>query len=471
MTRRPYSFGGDRIDNEGPRVWMWGGPKGDNFAKFRSACRKVGIADQEIDTFSSAAGMRSAVVADQRVLSAFSTYKASLGNSEPFGAASVQRLLQGMEKAEAEGLCGHINPSGAKVTALMWYLDYRGHQARGEMRTGMETLGRTTSPPIAFNVDVEFENQPVDSQRLLQWAGRFGKQEQVVGALARLHFEEQTSVTKRSTLLKAAREVGLDTEALSQFLDSDELVKDVWKSYGETINKHGIHAIPFFVFNGSRTNGGPFRDGTDSAVTVRGSADVGAFVSVFEKIFAQGVDICDESEELEEEEGEEEEEDFGRLPEDPAPFPERAPLGEVELSEEQLDIQAAAKEAAAEALHDGHLDVALVKYTEAIKIGNPTAMLYGKRAELLLKLRRPRACIEDCTGALAINPDSGKAFRIRGKAHRRLGNWREAHHDLSMGQKLDFDDETVDEQKFVAEKWRKINQKMTRQHVKEERKA
>lgn len=180
-----------------------------------------------------------------------------------------------------------------------------------------------------------------------------------------------------------------------------------------------------------------------------------------------------EEEEEEEEEPEEpeevEEEDPERLPEDPEPYPEKGPSGEQELSDAQLDKQGDLKQAAAEALEDGDLPKALEKYTEAIKIGNASAMMYAKRAEILLKLKRPCACIADCTSALEINPDSGKAYRVRGKANRRLGRWEPAHEDLSMGQKIDFDDDTVDMQKFVEAKWKKIAEKKNRQRLRIER--
>jgi len=407
--------------------------------------------------------MRAAIHVDKRILAAFSDYKRSLGSAEPFGPASVDRLLTGMATAEKEGLCGGLDANGKTITALMYYLDSRMLQARGEMRTNMVTLGKTTNPPINFDIDVEFHDQPVDSQRLLQWAARFGKQEEVVSKLAQFHFEERTSVTKRSTLLRAAEEVGLDTDALVKFLDSDELVADIWRSYGDTIRKHDIHAIPKFYFNGPFTSGGPFRDGSATAASVHGSANVGEFLEVFEKILSQGLDPRDWLED----EQDEEEDDPARLPEDQGPFPDKAPSGEKELSDEELDMQGSAKQAAADALEDGNLDAALEKFTTAIKIGNPSAMLYAKRAAVLLSLRRPCACIEDCNAAVAINPDSAKAFRIRGKAHRTLGHWEEAHQDLSLAQKLDYDDDIVDVQKFVAQKWKKISERKARRCVKE----
>merc|ERR1719217_332346 len=89
-------------------------------------------------------------------------------------------------------------------------------------------------------------------------------------------------------------------------------------------------------------------------------------------------------------------------------------------------------------------------------MGNTTAMVYAKRAEILLKLKRPNACIADCDAAVAVNPDSAKAFRLRGKAHRRLGHWKEANMDLSTAQKLDFDDDLCEICDFVSKKWKKI---------------
>lgn len=149
-----------------------------------------------------------------------------------------------------------------------------------------------------------------------------------------------------------------------------------------------------------------------------------------------------EPEEEEEEEPpipeEPEEEDPERLPEDTDPFPEKSPGNELDLTDEQMDKQGELKQAAAEALEDGDTQKALDKFTEAIKIGNVSAMMYAKRADMLLKMKRPCACIADCDAALEVNPDSAKAFRIRGKAHRKLGHWEQAHNDIAVAQKLDL---------------------------------
>lgn len=110
-----------------------------------------------------------------------------------------------------------------------------------------------------------------------------------------------------------------------------------------------------------------------------------------------------------------------------------------------------------------HFATALTLCTEAIMLGSPTALLCAKRAEVLLKLKRPRACIEDCNAALALDPHIGKAFRLRGIAWRHLGNWSEAHRDLFMGQQLDFDENIDAVKQFVDKRYERICARETRQ--------
>jgi tetratricopeptide (TPR) repeat protein len=59
-------------------------------------------------------------------------------------------------------------------------------------------------------------------------------------------------------------------------------------------------------------------------------------------------------------------------------------------------------------------------------------MNYTKRADLLMKSKKPRAAIADCKAALEINPDSAKAYRISGLAYRRTHQWDEARKALAQ---------------------------------------
>jgi len=173
--------------------------------------------------------------------------------------------------------------------------------------------------------------------------------------------------------------------------------------------------------------------------------NVSKFVSSQARMKLGFADSSDE----EEEENEAEEFDPERLPEDQPPFPPIAKPVE-EPTEAQLVATARAKKDAAKASDKSDFATALKKYTDAITAGGAKALLLAKRGELLLKLKRPRAAINDCSYAIDMNPDCVKAYHVRGMAHRTLGNWEDANDDLSHGQKLDFDESIVAVHNLVA---------------------
>lgn len=182
------------------------------------------------------------------------------------------------------------NPNGgvgrAEGTEKLWHeglLAYCGSEKRRQQaEEGMQELGRRCGIEINYNVKTNW--QPVDSQRVMLWARGFGKAEKYMSALARRHFEEQTSASHRATILAAAEEAGLDVKAAESFLNTEELKTEVWRSYGSTIHEKGIHAIPYFVFNSPLTDGGPFRSGKGKPIVINGSGDEDLFLEVFEKL-------------------------------------------------------------------------------------------------------------------------------------------------------------------------------------------
>lgn len=159
-----------------------------------------------------------------------------------------------------------------------------------------------------------------------------------------------------------------------------------------------------------------------------------------------------------------EEEDPERMSEDPEPFLVVPDGGE------DWEGAAQAKEKANEAKANGDYDGAISFFTEAMKLGQVSALTLANRAECLLKLRKPRASISDCTAAIALNPDSAKALRCRGKALRFLGRWEESNINLSAAQRIDFDPDVQELQKFVTGKTAQLEAHKTKLRLKEEQK-
>ncbi|XP_039345551.1 hsc70-interacting protein-like isoform X3 [Mauremys reevesii] len=125
-------------------------------------------------------------------------------------------------------------------------------------------------------------------------------------------------------------------------------------------------------------------------------------------------------------------------------------------------------------LNTGELQKAINLFTEAIKLNPHLAILYAKRASVFVKLQKPNAAIRDCDRAIQINPDSAQTYKWRGKAHRLLGHWEEAAHDLALACKLDYDEEASAMLKEVqpraqkiAEHRRKYERKREEKEIKE----
>jgi suppressor of tumorigenicity protein 13 len=134
------------------------------------------------------------------------------------------------------------------------------------------------------------------------------------------------------------------------------------------------------------------------------------------------------------------------------------PMGDPNKSTSDEDIEKAndKRDEAMAAFGEGNFDEAVKLFTEAIELNPGLALLHAKRANALLKLRKPVSAIRDCDKAIAINPDSAQAYKFRGRAKRLLGHWVEAYHDLGMACKLDYDDTANEWLKEVEPNAKKI---------------
>ncbi|KAJ8017618.1 Hsc70-interacting protein [Holothuria leucospilota] len=127
----------------------------------------------------------------------------------------------------------------------------------------------------------------------------------------------------------------------------------------------------------------------------------------------------------------------------------------LEVTEEMMDEANSKRSEAMSAMSDGSLDNALALLTEAIKKNPHSALLYAKRASILIKQKKPNATIVDCEMAIKLNKDSAQGYKWRGKAHRLLGHWEEAYKDLVVACKLDYDEAAYEMMKEVEPKVRR----------------
>ncbi|PIO76009.1 tetratricopeptide repeat protein [Teladorsagia circumcincta] len=97
------------------------------------------------------------------------------------------------------------------------------------------------------------------------------------------------------------------------------------------------------------------------------------------------------------------------------------PMGDPNKEATDDDIEKAneARDKAMAAFSEGNMDDALKYFTEAIELNPGLAILHAKRANVLLKLKRPMAAIADCDKAISINADSAQGYKFRGRAYRK----------------------------------------------------
>lgn len=88
----------------------------------------------------------------------------------------------------------------------------------------------------------------LNAHRLMLYAERDGKQDQLAEELFRAHFSEGANLTDMATLAGLAARAGLDREAVADYLAGDEGREAIARADVEARNA-GIGGVPFFIFN------------------------------------------------------------------------------------------------------------------------------------------------------------------------------------------------------------------------------
>eukprot|EP00013_Stygamoeba_regulata_P024202 CAMPEP_0177665102 /NCGR_PEP_ID=MMETSP0447-20121125/20867_1 /TAXON_ID=0 /ORGANISM="Stygamoeba regulata, Strain BSH-02190019" /LENGTH=210 /DNA_ID=CAMNT_0019171157 /DNA_START=44 /DNA_END=676 /DNA_ORIENTATION=- len=160
-----------------------------------------------------------------------------------------------------------LNPDAPKrINKFEAYCRKFGESRVKAMMPAMKEAGRADGIEFSFGGDT---GNTVNSHRLIEYADRFGKQDQVVETLFRYYFEEEKNMGEEDVLLAAAKEAGLDVEETKKFLESEELVAEVRKEASVNSRK-AMGGVPHFLINGR--------------YQLHGAQDVDTFVELFETV-------------------------------------------------------------------------------------------------------------------------------------------------------------------------------------------
>jgi len=110
-------------------------------------------------------------------------------------------------------------------------------------KTGLEA-------DIAFNFQaIERTPNTVQSHRLIRYAGKEARQDELVEALFEAYFFEGRDIGDDEVLVDIAADSGLNGEAVRAFLAEDDMVAEVLAE-DMAARKAGINGVPCFIFNG-----------------------------------------------------------------------------------------------------------------------------------------------------------------------------------------------------------------------------
>mmetsp|Transcript_38388 Transcript_38388/g.53420 ORF Transcript_38388/g.53420 Transcript_38388/m.53420 type:complete len:180 (+) Transcript_38388:115-654(+) len=161
-----------------------------------------------------------------------------------------------------------LNPNSSKepINKLEFYKQKFGAERIGPMFERMKSVGKEDG--IDFNYD-GLTGTTVPSHRLIDFAKRNGKQDQVVEYLFKAYFEDAKTIQSLDVLCSIAEQAGLPKDEVRSYLESDEGSNEIKSQASLLAQKYHCTGVPFFIIN--------------DKYSFSGAQDPDLFVSVFNK--------------------------------------------------------------------------------------------------------------------------------------------------------------------------------------------
>ena len=132
--------------------------------------------------------------------------------------------------------------------------------------------GRQVGIPFEYE-KMKVQPNTLNSHRLMLYAEREEKQDELAEELFRAHFTEGANLTDAAALADIAARAGLDRAAVVAYLASDE-GRDLIAQADAEARGAGIGGVPFFIFN--------------RKIGVSGAQDPDTLVQAMEQAVAEG---------------------------------------------------------------------------------------------------------------------------------------------------------------------------------------
>jgi predicted DsbA family dithiol-disulfide isomerase len=107
--------------------------------------------------------------------------------------------------------------------------------------------GRQLGIPFAYE-KMKVQPNTLNAHRLMHFAERAGKQDELAEELFRAHFVEGANLTDKDTLADIAERAGLARKSVAAYLAGDDDRAVIQKADAEA-RSAGIGGVPFFIFD------------------------------------------------------------------------------------------------------------------------------------------------------------------------------------------------------------------------------
>jgi len=116
-----------------------------------------------------------------------------------------------------------------------------------EIYSRVSGVGQQVGIPFAFD-KITVQPNTLEAHRLLIYAEKHGRQDEVSEELFKAYFIEGLNLTELETLAAIGARAGLDAEATRAYLESGE-DRDLVQQADVEARQAGIGGVPFFIFN------------------------------------------------------------------------------------------------------------------------------------------------------------------------------------------------------------------------------
>jgi predicted DsbA family dithiol-disulfide isomerase len=125
---------------------------------------------------------------------------------------------------------------------------FGGEDRARRLYASIADIGRVEGVPFRFE-RIRRTPSSIDAHRLVRYASRFGRADEMVEALFSAHFTDGRDIGDHTVLLGIAQACGLDPIAVRRFLSSDAEADSV---HADNLRAHrlGINGVPCFVIAG-----------------------------------------------------------------------------------------------------------------------------------------------------------------------------------------------------------------------------